>query len=152
MSLKIFGVLGFLSLALKSQSQNVDSSTTINSFLRWDTVTYHFTTNAKWVKSKKTKTFQNQGEYHSTYLALNPDYSFEFVVISDGPNHLAIGQWENLNDTIIALTWSPFKSEQAWKDKRKSSKYYQHSSFTPIDVRGWHFIRRGRKLIPLNRV
>jgi hypothetical protein len=152
MSLKIFGILSFFSLALRCQSQNVDYSTTINKFLRWDTVEYQLTTNAKWAKSKKTNTFENKGEYHSSYLALNPDFSFEFVVIGEGPDHLAIGQWEKLNDSTISLTWSPVKSEQACKDKRKSSKYYQHSSFTPIDVRGWYFIRRGSRLIPLNGV
>jgi hypothetical protein len=152
MSLKIFGILSCFLLALKCQSQNADSLTSINSFLRWDSVEYQFTSNPKWVKSKKTKTFENQGEYHSSYLALNPDYSFEFVVICEGPDHLAIGQWQKLNDSTISLTWNPVKSEQACKDARQSSRYCKYSHFSPIDVRDWHFIRRGGKLIPINRL
>jgi hypothetical protein len=151
MILKLFIISCFSLLTQNCQGQNADSLTTINSFLRWDTVEYQLRNNAKWVKSKKTKTFENQGEDHSSYLALNPDSSFEFVVICEGPNHLAIGQWEKLNDSTISLIWNPVKSEQACKDDKKSSKYYKYSSFTPIDVRGWNFITRGRKLIPLKR-
>ena len=149
MSLRFFCAFSFFLLALKCRSQNVDSLTTINSFLRWDTVEYELTTNAKWVKNKKTKTFENQGYYHSTYLALNSDSSFEFLIICEGPNHLTIGQWEKLNDSTISLAWDPVKSQQVCEDKKKSSKYYQYSYFTPIDVRGWTFIMKSKKLIPL---
>lgn len=112
---------------------------------------YRITSNPKWAKDKRTKTFENQGEGYSSYVAINSDSSFEFLVVGEGPDHLAVGKWKRLSNSIISLTWNPAQSQQACKDNEESLKYYQHSTFTPIDITSWQFIQTKRKLIPMKR-
>jgi hypothetical protein len=54
-------------------------------------------------KTNETKTFENQGEGYSSYVAINSDSSFEFLVVGEGPDHLAVGKWKRLSNSIISL-------------------------------------------------
>lgn len=125
-----------------------DSAIGINSFLRLDTLQYFQTKNQKWAKSRKTKTYENQGDYHSGYLALNPDSTFEFLWICEGPDHLTVGKWLASNDSTIQLIWDPSKSETLCSNIKKSKKYYEYSYFRPVDIKSWTFKKKNNILFP----
>jgi len=119
------------------------------SYFRYDTDEYTSTKNESWAKNSRTKTFENQGDMHSTYIALNSDSSFVFLSIFEPGEFLSIGTWTKKNDTTLILNWSKEKSKAICNNQKAYEKYYKYSMPLPMKIENWVFVRRKDKLIPL---
>ena len=148
----LFIILIFGGSTFKSIGQTKDSTKVYDKFakyFRYDTDEYTSTKNENWAKNSRTKTFENQGDMHSTYIALNSDSSFVFLSIYEPGEFLSIGTWTEENDTIVILTWNKEKSKAICNNKKVYKRYYQYGMPFPMKIENWAFVISKDKLIPV---
>jgi len=110
--------------------------------------TFFLTKNKAWAKNSKTKTFENQGMYHSTYLALNNDSSFIFFSIYEVGESLTTGKWEKITDSTYRFQWNKNKSIDLCKQEFRLKKYYRYGFPKPYKIESWVFTMHKTKLTP----
>lgn len=115
---------------------------------RYDTFEYRMTKNHEWAKNSETVTFENQGKYHSTYLALNNDSTFVFLSVYEPGEFLTVGMWTKPNDTTYTLNWDRNATLVICKDRMVFSKYYKYGTPMPFTITDWMFIKRDSFLLP----
>ena len=121
---------------------------TTDDYFPYRTLNYSLTTNKTWARNSETITFQNQGDYNSTYIAIDTDSSFTFLSIYEPGEHLTFGHWKKLNDSTYCLTWDQCMTYEICENRNVCRKYYD-SSPSPFPIRNWTFVREGLKLMPL---
>ena len=142
----------FLGSLLQTSGQTNDSTDSYEWFaqyFRYDTYEYKSTKNESWAKKSSTKTFENQGNMHSTYIVLNSDSTFSFLSIYEPGEFLSVGRWVRGNDTTFILTWDRVKSISICNNPKVYKTYYKYSRPKPMKISNWIFIKRNNKLIPV---
>lgn len=115
----------------------------------YNRLVYSKAANEKWAKTKQTITYENQGRLHSIYLALNADFTFEFLAFYEPGMFLTFGNWKKLNDSTIVLNWDRKLSNKYWEKPELKRKYSEHAILAdPMKISNWIFTIRKGKLIP----
>jgi hypothetical protein len=116
----------------------------------FDADTFTLTKNEKWAKRRTTKTFENQGLYHSTYLALNKDSSFKFLSVGEAiRKFISVGKWTMTETNLIRLDWDRNKTESICDSERLQERYHPYLFARPCCIQGWTFIISRKQLIPI---
>ena len=132
-------------------NDTTDAFDKLANYFRYDTYEYALTQNDKWAKNSKTVTFENQGNSHSTYFAINNDSTFIFLSIYEPGEFLTTGKWTKPNDTTFTFNWDKNKTLAICKDKKIYHKYYKYSMPLPLKITDWTFIRRDSVLSPTSK-
>lgn len=107
---------------------------------------YTLTTNEPWALSRRTKTYENQGMWHSEYLALNPDSTFVLVSYFEVGNTFSAGKWRKRNDSTYVLNWDAERATALTRSEVHQKKYGIRPIF-PLRIENWVLIKRGGSLI-----
>jgi len=126
-SLLIFLLLLVSSQIARSQSKMEELKKSVRD-LAQPNKQFGITENKKWANNAQTRTFEDQGEMNSTYLALNADHTFIYLSIFEGGEYLVTGKWNKLNDTLIKCNSDEKLTASLCSDKKQYSKYYKYST------------------------
>ena len=87
-------IIIFWGSSFKTIGQTKDSTDVYDKlakYFHYDNDEYTSTKNESWAKNSRTKTFENQGDMHSTYIAINSVSSFVFLSIYEPGEFLFVG-------------------------------------------------------------
>jgi hypothetical protein len=109
---------------------------------------YTVTNRKENVTPENSITYESQGEYHSTYLTLNPDSTYVYYSVFEVGYSLATGKWTEVNDTIL-FNWNKQKTTDIIKNKEEYEKYYKYSTPRAVPMNNWMVVKADDKLIPV---
>lgn len=98
---------------------------------------YTLTENEKWAQSKNTITYENQGEWHSQYLCLNPDFTFMWLSYYEVGNGFSFGHWAKINDSTLTLNWDSRATNQLLQSKEVLERYGIREYTIPLRIKDW---------------
>ena len=105
--------------------------------------------NENWVANSQTRTYMNNGEMHTEYLALNSDRSFVFVGHYEPWNGFAKGKWSQIGNKV-RITWDSLETGKVL-DSPDSCKKYEirvHNS-QAFRIEHWSFRGNSTSLVSL---
>ena len=137
---------------MKAQSKDsVDIFDEIASDFRYDTLRYSKTVNREWAANSQTLTYQNQGDNHSIYLAVNDDSTFVFFSVFEVGYFLTVGRYSVIQTRVYQFHWDKEKSLSICRDKKLYSRYFQYSTPAPLKISDWRFIKSKGALLPVRQ-
>jgi hypothetical protein len=145
-------LLSFLFVSCTTNAQHSDSvfsSSDSEATHHYNQFSYSLTKNKTWALSKKTLTYENQGLYHSTYLALNDDSTFVFYSIFEVGYYLSTGNWKIENKNRLKLSWDKLQTTKSCNDENIYRKYSEYHYPMALPINDWNFIIKKGKLKPV---
>ena len=147
-SLNIIFIL--ISLFAKSQV-NLDSLLNEEEKIQkelFNSFTFSLSESNQIITSINSKTYENKGLNHSTFLILNADSTFIYYSIYKLGFDLSVGQWTKINTDTLTLNWDCQKTADFIKDANKRKIFYFDITGI-VPMTNWLIEILKSKLVPL---
>jgi hypothetical protein len=145
----LFFLFVLISTTSFCQQNLSDIEDSIAASYHFQKLNYSSTRNLQWANDRGTRTFENQGEMHSIYLALNKDYSFEFIAFTEPIRFITLGIWRKQNDSTYVLNWDRSITRHLIDNPHLQKKYRIVTRPFPLKISNWVFVKRQQQLIPI---